>query len=260
MSTSRLLGRHLAIVGATGGGKSWSLAHLMEAVAGAKGRLVLLDATGEFHTLGALAEHWSLSASPPSERQCGHAYLPHREFSEQDRFAFLRPSSGVQLPKLRGAIRSLRLAELLGSSSPLVANGLVPKRGQLRAPIIMAEQANEAALNDSHSPFALKRLPDQLRHECVYENDLSNPKVFGGWNQQEISYCASLGSRVIDLLQTAAVIDVIDPVTPPTSVFDAFAAWQSGSAAKPISDSLYRISPSPTPFAKYLSILSVRDC
>jgi len=54
----RLFGRHCAVIGATGGGKSWTLARLMEETAGFPGaKVILFDATGEFHTLGDLARH-----------------------------------------------------------------------------------------------------------------------------------------------------------------------------------------------------------
>lgn len=239
LSASRLLGRHLAIVGATGGGKSWSLARIVEAVSGAGGRLLLLDATGEFHSLGALAQHWSVSSSTPSEAQCGHTYLPHHEFNEQDRFAFLRPSSGVQLPKLRSAIRSLRLAEVLGAAHPIVTNGLIHKAKRPRASIIPEEVQHEGVLNDPHASFDLRKLPEQIRHECVYETDLRDPTLFGDWNMQEISYCSSLGSRILDLLQTPQIVDVISPATiGPVSVLEALDAWRND----PTAPRVFRIS------------------
>jgi DNA helicase HerA-like ATPase len=47
---SQLLGRHCAILGATGGGKSWTLALLVEEIVRLGGKAILFDATGEFQT------------------------------------------------------------------------------------------------------------------------------------------------------------------------------------------------------------------
>lgn len=251
MSASRFFGRHLAIVGATGGGKSWSLARLMEEVGSIHGRLLLIDATGEFHTLGNRAIHWSLAADEPSEVQAGHAYIPHHEFNELDRFAFLRPSSGVQLPKLRAAIRSLRLAHILtseGSTSPVVGeSGLIRKAKTLREPIIRLERDHESALSNPHAPFDLSLLPDQIRHECVYDTDLNDSARFGNWNMQEVGYVASLCSRIYDLLQTRPVVGVINPEDPPQPIFRALEDWMSG-AQTPV----FRLSLQDLPFSHYL--------
>src|SRR5436190_1782086 len=54
----RLFGRHCAVLGATGGGKSWTVARLVEQAAKLpRAKAVLLDATGEFHTLTGPIQH-----------------------------------------------------------------------------------------------------------------------------------------------------------------------------------------------------------
>lgn len=44
----RLFGRHCAILGATGGGKSWTTARIIEECIKHKAKLILIDATGEY--------------------------------------------------------------------------------------------------------------------------------------------------------------------------------------------------------------------
>jgi hypothetical protein len=70
----KLFGRHCAVIGATGGGKSWTLARLMEETAGFPGaKVILFDATGEFHTLGDLARHIQIGegeAESPARPVC----------------------------------------------------------------------------------------------------------------------------------------------------------------------------------------------
>lgn len=45
-----LFGRHCAILGATGGGKSWTVARIVQESARIGGKIILVDPTGEFHT------------------------------------------------------------------------------------------------------------------------------------------------------------------------------------------------------------------
>lgn len=220
-----LFGRHLAIVGSTGGGKSWTLETLMEQSALAGVRILLLDATGEFAPLGDLAEHVLVSTRPPLSGS--QACLPHRQLSESDRRALLRPSAGSQLPKLRAAIRSLRLAAALDENDPLVIDGLIQKANKPRRPYSQACFAHPDVLDDPQAPFDIRKLSDQVRHECVFETDQRDENRFGGWATNELSYCNTMIARILDLTQTGDVMDILDPVgsTPPPSVLDVIDKW-----------------------------------
>ncbi|MFT8531899.1 helicase HerA domain-containing protein [Bifidobacterium aquikefiri] len=114
---SRLFGRHVAVVGATGSGKSWTLGHLAESVAVLRGKMILIDATGEFRTLGDRARHLAFgsTAGEPAGVQC--VGIPHYMMRESDRNAFLNPSAGSQLPKLREAVRTLRLVQAVADDT-----------------------------------------------------------------------------------------------------------------------------------------------
>lgn len=75
---NHLFGRHLAVVGATGSGKSWTLSHLVESIQQCGGKVILIDATGEFHTLGGLATHvafGSAEGEPDGTKVVG---VPHQ--------------------------------------------------------------------------------------------------------------------------------------------------------------------------------------
>jgi hypothetical protein len=225
-----LFGRHLAIVGSTGGGKSWTLETLIEQSALAGVRILLVDATGEFAPLEDLAEHVSVAAM--STASGSQVCLPHRQLSESDRRALLRPSAGAQLPKLRAAIRSLRLAEALGESDPLIHDGLLHKVGRPRKPYSDACSAHAAVLDDPQAPFNIRKLSEQVRLECVYENDQRDGTLFGGWAMNELSYCNTMIARILDLTSTTEVMEVLDPLgaTPPPSVLDVIDGWlQSGT-------------------------------
>lgn len=225
-----LFGRHLAIVGSTGGGKSWSLETLMEQSARFGVRILLLDATGEFAPLGDFAEHVSVAATAPStgERVC----LPHQQLSESDRRALLRPSAGSQLPKLRAAIRSLRLVEVLGPNHPLVHDGLLPKVNKPRKPFSEATFAHAAVMDDPQAPFDIRKLSDQVRHECVWETDQRDGTSFGGWAHNELSYCNTMIARILDLTLTRDVMEILAPedASHPRSVLDVIDAWLTASS------------------------------
>ena len=141
VTPERIFGRHCAILGATGGGKSYTIAKLIEESAKHKCKIILIDATGEFHPLGALARHVSLGKPLHGETE---AHLPYSALEEQDLYALFQPSGKVQGPKLREAIYSLRVAHILNTSKDpavatlraamssgglLQANGLVSKAG-----------------------------------------------------------------------------------------------------------------------------------
>lgn len=239
ISASKLFGRHLAILGATGSGKSWTLAHLMEEVSGKQGKLLLIDATGEFHSLGAIARHVSLGLTADAPDQTTRVCLPHYEFSEADRNAFMRPSGGSQLPKLRAAVRSLRLAHVLGADHQIVnEDGLIPKSGRLRGPIISAERQYASIVEDPHAYFSLENLPKQIAQECIFDTDQKKSEYFGTWAMNDIAYCNSLIARVHDMLQTEVIADVINANDKTLSVLNEIDDWLDDPVGEPI----FRIS------------------
>lgn len=216
---ARLFGRHLAVVGATGSGKSWTLGHLAESVGQLGGKMILIDATGEFHTLGANAKHLafgSLSDEPPGTTLVG---IPHHLMRESDRSAFINPSSGTQLPKLREAIRSLRLAHAIAADGAATtehraivdAEGTIKKAGLKIATFGSANKAYGTAMEDSHAPFDLKQLARQIQWECVWPTDRGSQDQYGGLDYTQIGYVSTLVSRINDLVQTPEIMQVIDP-------------------------------------------------
>jgi uncharacterized protein len=231
---ARLFGRHLAIVGATGSGKSWTLAHLAERVNELGGKMLLIDATGEFHTLGSRATHLafgSVAKEPAGTRLVG---IPHYMMRESDRNAFLNPSGGVQLPKLREAVRSLKLAQAIRddvASEPAhrriqQPNGLVVKANGNIANYQDAVTKHISAIEGQHAPFTFRLLAAQVQNECIWPTGQGqNTDRFGVANPSELSYVSSLISRINDLLQTPEVMDVIDPPDGTGNVIDEIRQW-----------------------------------
>jgi len=132
ISPEKLFGRHCAILGATGGGKSYTLSKLVGEVKKHRSKVILLDATGEYRELDKGVEHWHLGDPyefAPSSKQCS---MPASSFQESDFIALFEPSAKSQAPKLRAAIRSLKLATLDPS---LASDGIIIKHGVDRIPI-----------------------------------------------------------------------------------------------------------------------------
>lgn len=229
----KLFGRHLAVLGATGAGKSWTLARLMESVADLGGKLLLIDATGEFHTLGGLAQHVSLGDvdEPTGTALVG---LPHHQFGEADRSIFLRPAGGVQLPKMRAAIRSLRLAHHVGIGGPVDASGTIKKYRKLRSEISQLEAQHAAIMETPDAEFDLELLPQQIGYECVWDTDRNNDTHYGDYNTNDLASCNPLLMRVRDLLQTSVVVKVVCPPAGQASVLDVLDDWYADRAAPSI--------------------------
>lgn len=199
-----MFGRHMAILGSTGGGKSWTLARVSEEVRSAGGRILLLDATGEYATLTSSARHILAGAST--------AAVPVHELADADRRLLFRPSLGSQLPKMSAAIASLRLAHVIDPSHQLVRNGHIVKARALRATYQQLERQHSAVVTDPHAPFDVTKLAEQIGYECVWPNDRNNDAYYGDINQQEIGYCSTLMTRVADTCRTPEVLDFINPM------------------------------------------------
>jgi uncharacterized protein len=250
LDPSRLFGRHLAILGATGSGKSWTVAHLAEEIAEAHGKLVLIDATGEFHTLRDGTTHIAIGASGN-----GSCSLPHTDLDEADLNAFLRPSAGSQLPKLREAIRSLRLAAVLGPGHPLVdEEGCVTKAEKRRSDFYEARREHATIVEARGSAFDLSVLHKQIEHECIWSHDRHDDAKFGGTAQNDLGYCTSLVTRIQDLIQTPDVVRILMPDPEAISVLDSIDQFLADASKR-----LLRISLRDLPFVQHLREITVNS-
>ena len=205
----KLFGRHCAILGATGGGKSWTTARIIEECLRYKTKIILLDATGEYR--GFDGEHVSnlhLGAPVSTAKSSAPCSLPHTSFMESDFIALFEPAGKVQGPKLRAAIRSLRLATL----APHVATGgIIKKIDQSKVPILTEEAKAGIAekLDDPQQAFDVWKLVSQIEQECVYPDGFgvargSKDTTKWGGDSGEVSYCLSLMSRISGILSSSS--------------------------------------------------------
>lgn len=206
LTPERLFGRHCAIVGTTGGGKSWSVARIISECSRYNAKVILFDATGEFHTLSGPVQHLYLGSGPPEPECAEKVMFPHRYLHEQDLFAIFRPSGQVQVPRLRAAIRSLKLARLLGNDHDLVQDGCIVKAEQLRAPFDTLMRQHHGQVSSPTADFDIHKLVEQIQHECVWPTARDgNRRDYLRWGQAndgDIAYCNTLIARVEDYVSS----------------------------------------------------------
>lgn len=180
-----VFGRHCAVVGTTGGGKSYTVSKLIESLIRSKNKAILIDATGEYSSFDKLNEC--------QECNIGVDYHFHySNLSISDLFVMFRPSGQVQQPILLEAINSLKLATILeresasynittndsivkynfkGKNSEDISidldEGCIVKQGKKTLPFnrLCAKYSNE--LNDfNKTDFNIQKLTKQINNEC----------------------------------------------------------------------------------------------
>lgn len=204
-----IFGRHCAVLGTTGGGKSWTTAHLIEEIARLGGKAILFDATGEYADISNGVTHVHLGGTKEGVLdQRRFVGFPYTELTETDLFVLFRPSPGVQSPKLREALKSLRVAHLLPA---LATNGVIRKSGVLRAPFEAAVVNHAVALRAPGAPFDIQHLAEQINEECVYPSGFgANVGAWGGATPNEVSACVTLMSRIDSDLASPALSCLFD--------------------------------------------------
>lgn len=203
LQPEKVLGRHCGIFGATGGGKSWTLASLLGQIKAAGGKAILFDPTGEFAGLPAITKHYAFDDQEAGAKQ---VHFPYRKMTEDDLFALFRPSGQSQGPKLREAVRSLKLVAAVGGVSEALTiydKRLLTKKGKSRAVFYKQVNDHRAALHDPACEFAIEDLSEQLLAECVYSTDRQNPGNFGDADQQAVGYCEGLMARIRNLVHSS---------------------------------------------------------
>lgn len=226
----RLFGRHCAILGATGGGKSWTTARIIEECIKHKAKLILIDATGEYRDFhGNGISHCHLGCPIEKAEGSVSSSLPPTSFLESDFIALFEPAGKVQGPKMRAAVRSLRLGQI----RPLLAlNGCILKHDQLKQPITEAELDPEISslLDNPRQPFEVHRLVSQIEQECVWPNGGTQrtPDItrWGGPDEGSYANCLSLFSRINGVLTSPAFACVFNAGDAPalTARIDEFFA------------------------------------
>jgi uncharacterized protein len=223
LQPDKIFGRHCGIFGATGGGKSWTLATVISQIKATGGKAILFDPTGEFAELPVISKHYSFDGNEPGATQ---VHFPYKQMTEDDLFALFRPSGQSQGPKLREAIRSLKLIKVLGGVSQTLSiyeQRILIKRGRPRAPFLTEINAQKAALHIPLCDFQIDDLAEQLQAECVYGTDRDSPANWGQVDPQGLSYCEGLMARIRTLIHSSELACLFGTAGPSlAAILDAF--------------------------------------
>lgn len=221
VTPEKLFGRHLGILGSTGGGKSYTTAKILEECRKFNSKIIILDPTGEYKDfIGDDIENVHLS-NPihPAEGSCAVS-LPAECFQETDFIALFEPSGKAQGPKFRDAIRSLRLAHILEARAlhlDKIDDGVFIKIGKTEESwkVSIRSIGGTKLIEDPSAPFNPMKLCRQIRQECVWP-----PKAGGIWNEDlnSFSYCLALLSRIHGITTSKTFEFVFNPLELPTLV------------------------------------------
>jgi hypothetical protein len=211
ISAQALFGRHCAIVGSTGGGKSFTVAKLIEEIILNKGKAILIDATGEYDQFSLDLENVT------SVNFRSNTFFHYSRLKLSDIFILFRPSEQVQLPKLQEAIKSLKLVGILRAKQNLTTDetivkgyitehGLLEKAGHSRTKFLSALRTNPEA-ESLEGGFNIQMLPYQIYHECIWNTAQSSSDGaalhnFGGFNERDFGMCQSLLTRMLFVSKT----------------------------------------------------------
>lgn len=242
----KLFGRHCAILGATGGGKSWTTAKIIEECIKHQAKIILLDATGEYLDFeGDHIVNCHLGTPVKLSKSSEECSFPQSSFIESDFIALFEPSGRAQGPKLRSAIESLRLAKIISDLGGVDSNeiveiqtkknaddtgrilmekGIIKKSFQPKKPYNRLVFHFSDRVQDPRGEFEVKKLPLQLAEECVLDSNNNDPNTWGRRSDQDIGYCSALFSRINNILRTKSFKCVFDSAekTPLASKIDSF--------------------------------------
>jgi hypothetical protein len=217
VTPDKLFARHCAVLGATGGGKSYSMSRLIQEVQLNGGKALLLDPTGEYANLDCdtyyVGNHEK--ANPDNS-----VTFPHWKLPESDIFAFLRPSAQTQTPKLSSAILSQRIVRRYYNQygeMKVNENHILVKSAQKKEPINNALSYIEK--DPDSKQWCFKHLADQIAQECVWPTGKIPNKypieidesIWGGPSDGELGYCMSLISRIKAYSENQYLNWLIDP-------------------------------------------------
>ena len=216
ISQQALFGRHCAVVGTTGGGKSWTVSKLVEGMISNHTKAILIDPTGEYKTL---------STSAHSKSVCfGYdTHFLYKMLTIEDLFYLVKPAARIQAPKLLEAVRSLKCIEIGIADDPQLrgfcSNGVLIKTGMDRLAFERFCYINRQKLENGLLDFNLSNLSSQITSECVFDSDRNNPALFGQRNDTDVANCVSLITRIDSIRRTGIL----------SSIFGFEWGWQTGT-------------------------------
>ena len=197
VTPEKLFSRHCAILGATGGGKSYSMTNIIEQVRNAGGKAIVIDPTGEYESLDCKSYYVGNHVKATANNQLT---FPHWQFTYSDIRAFLRPSSQSQAPKLDAAIESQKIVwQFLNQKNhglDITATNILNKSGQSKRPYETALFSMSNHIDTA--PWEFNLIADQIEKECVYPsaNYGKDSTKWGDRSETDVGHCLNLIARI----------------------------------------------------------------
>ncbi|MEY4669315.1 MAG: hypothetical protein RL518_2014 [Pseudomonadota bacterium] len=228
----KIFGRHLAVVGSSGSGKSCSVARLVEQCSQHRSKVVLLDLTGEYEPLEGAVLHTHLGLSNREMTNSSSVSLPFFQLTEADLVAILEPETPLQVSKLRAAVKTLKLLHL---EPKLATEGVFPKAHREKRSYDQALDDFKHELQEPENLFDIHRLPLQIELECVdmYRSQVETG-LWGGINNEELTACAGLIHRAEEVLTRGDFGPIFLPHAAPSLIttLDSFLVDESVSVLR----------------------------
>ncbi len=215
VSQQALFSRHCAIVGTTGGGKSWTIARLLEKMVENHSKVIILDPTGEYDALKKGVKSVTIGKD---------TFYSYKNLTKEDLFFLVKPSEGVQKPKLLEAIRSCKMLEMYEKNTDEPSSHtwleeyidrthitpLIKKEGNDIRQLEGYNYKNFSKIESDYLDFNIKQLSKQITNECIWPTNRDNVKIFGGPNNNEVNFCFSLSTRIDNLIKTKIYNDAFN--------------------------------------------------
>lgn len=233
VTPEKLFGRHLGILGSTGGGKSYTTAKILEECLQHHPRIILLDATGEykdFNQDGVFHLHLGSPINPA--KRTTECYLPPECFLETDFLALFEPSGKVQGPKFREALKSLKLARI---RNDVYTSEYILKTDQVKGDFNNLYKNHN--LDDPSLGFNLNYLSFQIEQECIFPDatnwierkPIKDITRWGNHDSQSYANCLSLISRITTIINSPPFNTLFHPTTKNISLIEKIKGFSSST-------------------------------
>lgn len=195
-----IFGRHCAVVGTTGGGKSFTVSKLIESLISTGNKTILIDATGEYKEIGKTNQSINVTLGTDT-------FFHYRNLTVSDMFVLLRPSGQIQQPILLEAVQTLKLVEIAGREKKLpsdVKDGVYVKIKKEKKPFIDLYNEYSSEIEKENAEFDITKLTQQLRRECVYDSNNHGDDLahWGDLDKRKWDNSTSLFLRTETLIQS----------------------------------------------------------
>lgn len=200
-----IFSRHCAIVGTTGGGKSYTVSKLVEVLTNSNNKAILIDATGEYSNSFSNAQVINIGKD--------NNLFHYSQLTIEDLFYLVKPSPKVQVPKLMEAVRSLKMVKLNeGKNFTTIDNkvtpnvthtievkdGLMKKLGQNKRPYNAYFFNNISKIENGNLDFDFTKLNSQINEECIWDNGIN----WSTKNENDLSWCVGMITTINNLINT----------------------------------------------------------